>query len=238
MCDDKGNFSELDETFRNNVKFGNNSTVFVMGKEKLTLQIKGDIIHNISNVLFVPNLKTNLLNVDQLQEKGYEIFIKNGVCRVQDEKLGLIAQSHDKCKPDQRIQVDCEDGDEVTGQRVENDEAIDIQEIPPVDCDSIAFEEAVKKPKWREAINIGIATIERNNTWELTELPKGQKDIDVKWGLVHAKKTVKENVLVNLTVTIYLYTGECKAEVAATRLPYFDWDYWLGAAEDMIYQLQ
>ncbi|KAL0433268.1 UNVERIFIED_CONTAM: Retrovirus-related Pol polyprotein from transposon TNT 1-94 [Sesamum latifolium] len=92
MCGDKGIFSELDETFRNTVKFGNNSTVSVMEKGKITLQIKSDIIHNISNVLFVPDLKTNLLSVGQLQEKGYEIFIKNGVCRIQDEKLGMIAQ--------------------------------------------------------------------------------------------------------------------------------------------------
>ena len=28
----------------------------------------------------------------QLQEKGYEIFIKDGVCQIQDAKLGLIAQ--------------------------------------------------------------------------------------------------------------------------------------------------
>ncbi|KAL0432365.1 UNVERIFIED_CONTAM: Retrovirus-related Pol polyprotein from transposon TNT 1-94 [Sesamum latifolium] len=128
--------------------------------------------------------------------------------------------SHEKYKPEQRIQVDYEDRDEVTGQQVEtNDEAIDIQEIPPVgavervqrvkrrptwmqdyvvtgidqsddpvvhlallsDCDPVAFEEAVKKLKWREAMNNEIAAIERNNTWELTELPKGQKAIDVKW---------------------------------------------------------
>lgn len=43
-------------------------------------------------VFFVPDLKTNLLSVGQIQEKRYEIFIKDGVCRIQDEKLGLIAQ--------------------------------------------------------------------------------------------------------------------------------------------------
>jgi len=30
--------------------------------------------------------------VGQLQEKGYEIYIKDGVCQIQDAKLGLIAQ--------------------------------------------------------------------------------------------------------------------------------------------------
>ncbi|KAA0055477.1 retrovirus-related Pol polyprotein from transposon TNT 1-94 [Cucumis melo var. makuwa] len=40
-----------DETFRNIVKFSNNSMVSVMGKGKITLQNEGDIIHTISNVL-------------------------------------------------------------------------------------------------------------------------------------------------------------------------------------------
>ncbi|KAA0060607.1 Retrovirus-related Pol polyprotein from transposon TNT 1-94 [Cucumis melo var. makuwa] len=64
MCGDKGVFSEPNETFCNTVKFGN-STVSVMGKGKITLQIKGDIIHTISNVLFVLDLKTTLLSVGE-----------------------------------------------------------------------------------------------------------------------------------------------------------------------------
>ena len=31
-----------------------------------------------------------MLSIDQLQEKGYEILIKDGACRIHDEKLGLI----------------------------------------------------------------------------------------------------------------------------------------------------
>ncbi|KAF7154611.1 hypothetical protein RHSIM_Rhsim01G0080600 [Rhododendron simsii] len=92
MCGDKKLFSNLDESFRNTVKFGDNSTVAVMGKGSVTIQPKGNLTHTISNVLFVPNLKTNLLSVGQLQEKGYEISIKGGVCQIQDAKLGLIAQ--------------------------------------------------------------------------------------------------------------------------------------------------
>ncbi|XP_028063324.1 uncharacterized protein LOC114266596 [Camellia sinensis] len=38
------------------------------------------------------SLKTNLLSVVQLQEKGYEIIIKEGTCIIQDPKMGLITQ--------------------------------------------------------------------------------------------------------------------------------------------------
>ncbi|KAI5406878.1 hypothetical protein KIW84_053229 [Lathyrus oleraceus] len=92
MCGDKKAFSDLDESFRSTVKFGDNSTVSVMGKGTIGIHTKKDYVQTISNVLFVPDLKTNLLSVGQLQEKGYGIYVKNGVCRIEDEKLGLIAQ--------------------------------------------------------------------------------------------------------------------------------------------------
>jgi hypothetical protein len=92
MCGDKKAFFDLDESFRSTVKFGDNSTVSVMGKGKVGIQTKKNSVQTISNVLFVPNLKANLLSAGQLQEKGYGICIKNGVCRIEDEKLGLIAQ--------------------------------------------------------------------------------------------------------------------------------------------------
>ena len=93
MCGDKKAFSELDGSFCNTVKFGDNSTIFVMAKERVTIQTKGNSsIHTITNVLFVPDLKTNLLIVGQLLEKGYEISIKDRVCWIRDAKLGLIIQ--------------------------------------------------------------------------------------------------------------------------------------------------
>ncbi|GJW86332.1 retrovirus-related pol polyprotein from transposon TNT 1-94 [Tanacetum coccineum] len=43
------------------------------------------------------------------------------------------------------------------------------------------FEEAMKSKKWRQAMEEEIKSIEKNDTWELTTLPKGQKAIGVKW---------------------------------------------------------
>ena len=91
MCGDKMMFSNLDETFCNTVKFSDNSTVFFLGKGMVTLQTKENSSHTISNVLFVPNLKTNLLSVGQLQEKGYENSIKDGVC-MSEHNMRLMTQ--------------------------------------------------------------------------------------------------------------------------------------------------
>lgn len=50
-----------------------------------------------------------------------------------------------------------------------------------VDAENISFEEAVRDKKWQTAMNEEIKAIDRNNTWELVELPKGSQPIGVKW---------------------------------------------------------
>lgn len=92
MCGDKSIFSDLDESFRNTVKFGDNSTISVMGKGNVKIHTSESSNQIISNVFFVPDLKNNLLSVGQLQEKGYMISIKDGVCRIHDKNMSLIAQ--------------------------------------------------------------------------------------------------------------------------------------------------
>ncbi|PRQ55986.1 putative RNA-directed DNA polymerase [Rosa chinensis] len=49
------------------------------------------------------------------------------------------------------------------------------------DCDPITYKEAAKETKWREVMDAEMNSIEKNDTWELTKLPKGQQSIGVKW---------------------------------------------------------
>jgi len=44
----------------------------------------------------------------------------------------------------------------------------------------ISFEEAIKSQKWRDAMMKEMESIEKNQTWELTDLPRGMKLIEVK----------------------------------------------------------
>ncbi|KAK0579794.1 hypothetical protein LWI29_031544 [Acer saccharum] len=59
--------------------------------------------------------------------------------------------------------------------------------------DPVSFEEANQEEKWRSAMDDEIRSIEKNKTWELTNLPKGRKAIGVKW-VYKTKRNAKGEV--------------------------------------------
>lgn len=67
-CGKREFFFEFDSSFKDNVKMGNNSCLSVHGRGRIRIEMNG-IIHVITDVFFVPELKNNLLSLGQLMEK-------------------------------------------------------------------------------------------------------------------------------------------------------------------------
>ena len=91
MSGSKSSFSHLNDNFHSTVSFGDCSTVDVMGKGDIRIKTKNGLIETISNVLYVPALKSNLLSVGQLLEKGYVITLRNGACEILNPSRGAVA---------------------------------------------------------------------------------------------------------------------------------------------------
>ena len=90
MCRSKSSFSYLNENFHSTVSFGDCSTVNVMGKDDINIRTKNGFVETISNVFYVL-VKSNLLSVGQLQDKGYVITIQKSVCEIYELYRGAIA---------------------------------------------------------------------------------------------------------------------------------------------------
>ncbi|GKF34092.1 ribonuclease H-like domain, reverse transcriptase, RNA-dependent DNA polymerase [Tanacetum coccineum] len=56
------------------------------------------------------------------------------------------------------------------------------------------YKEALSDQKWIEAMKVELDSINRNNTWELTTLPKGHKAIGLKWAF-KTKKDANGNII-------------------------------------------
>lgn len=60
---------------------------------------------------------------------------------------------------------------------VELDEALLFMGVD----ESLTYDQVVKEKSWRVAIQSKIESIEKNNTWQLTEITPGHKGIGLKW---------------------------------------------------------
>ena len=61
---------------------GDNSTYPIKGVGNVTLQLnQGNTIH-LQEVLYVPNLKKNLVSISAMEDKGYKVAFVDGKVRV------------------------------------------------------------------------------------------------------------------------------------------------------------
>nr|GEY24145.1 retrovirus-related Pol polyprotein from transposon TNT 1-94 [Tanacetum cinerariifolium] len=80
------------------------------------------------------------------------------------------------------------------GFRTLNDLYENIEELLLAKDESKNYKEASRDQKWIEAMKVELDSINRNNTWELTTLPKGHKAICLKW-VFKTKKDDNGNII-------------------------------------------
>ena len=85
MCGHEHLFKEMQKIEDGHVSFGDASKVEVKGRGTIHFLQKDGVMGSIQDVYNVPDLKTNILSMGQLTEKGYFIFLK-------DKKERLVAR--------------------------------------------------------------------------------------------------------------------------------------------------
>ncbi|XP_020412283.1 uncharacterized protein LOC109947160 [Prunus persica] len=92
MCGNKDLFVDLDEKLGGKITFGDDSKISVQGKGKILICLKDGSHLFISNVYYVPTMKSNILSLGQLLEKGYNMQLIDCSLSIRDEQNRLIAK--------------------------------------------------------------------------------------------------------------------------------------------------
>ncbi|KAH9670830.1 hypothetical protein KPL70_017126 [Citrus sinensis] len=92
MSGNRSMFIQLSESVNGSVAFGDDSKVPVKGRGNILFHVKDGSHQIISNVYYVPNMKSNILSLGQLLEKGYDIHLKDYSLFLRDDKGNLITK--------------------------------------------------------------------------------------------------------------------------------------------------
>lgn len=86
-------FVNLDESVQNKVRFADDSTLSAAGLGRVLIRRKDGNPSFISDVLYVPGMKSNLLSLGQLLEKGYVMRMENKEMKVFDADNRLLLKA-------------------------------------------------------------------------------------------------------------------------------------------------
>jgi hypothetical protein len=93
MTGQKKWFSKLDESIKSDVKFADHTTIIAEGVGDVMIHGKDGKKSYISNVLYVPRMKINLLSLGKLLGKGNTMKMENMHMNVFDNKHQLILKA-------------------------------------------------------------------------------------------------------------------------------------------------
>ena len=86
MTSSKASFSELDDDVTGMVKFGDGSRVATQGRGTIIFRCQNGKHHALTNVYYIPQLRSSIISIGQLDERDSEVLIKDGVLRIRDRE--------------------------------------------------------------------------------------------------------------------------------------------------------
>jgi hypothetical protein len=87
MTGDHRKFRDLNSAVSSKVRFGDDSSVDIMGKGSIVFQGKKGDQWVLSDVYYIPKLRSNLISLGQLTELGHKIMLDDDVLEVSENIL-------------------------------------------------------------------------------------------------------------------------------------------------------
>ncbi|WVZ67203.1 hypothetical protein U9M48_016315 [Paspalum notatum var. saurae] len=84
-------FAELDSAVTGTVRFGDNSVVTIAGRGTVLFSCRDGGHRALTGVYFIPRLRSSIISLGQLDERGCQVLIDDGVLRLQDRERKLLA---------------------------------------------------------------------------------------------------------------------------------------------------
>ncbi|XP_066379685.1 uncharacterized protein [Miscanthus floridulus] len=92
MMGSKVAFSKLDSNVTGTVKFGDGSRVAIRGRDTIIFRYQNGEHYALTDVYYIPQLRSSIISIGQLDERGSKVLIKEGVLKIRDREQRLLAK--------------------------------------------------------------------------------------------------------------------------------------------------
>jgi transposase InsO family protein len=86
MCGDRLKFRDINQTVSGKVRFGDGSSVEIMGKGSILFQGRTGDQWLLRDVYFIPKLKSNLISLGQLTKIGHRVLMDDDLIEVEEKE--------------------------------------------------------------------------------------------------------------------------------------------------------
>lgn len=99
MIGNRAMFASLDEKVTGTVRFGDNSVVEIQGMGAVTFQCKNGEHRALTEVYYIPRLRSNIISLGQLEEGGCRGVLENGALTLFDAEVYAMGARKTGCIP-------------------------------------------------------------------------------------------------------------------------------------------